>query len=174
MDGFEMVIAFWIIFFIVIVAILSIFCIKSSQKQKKHKAEENMKADEQISFFINAGCVISKQIHNLLIDDVHKKWMITGSDVIFNYADVIDVSIVEDGKQVEMSAFSVQNTIKTMSVLVTTNNAINALVDIPIVQMKGNLGLEISSYEYSNCKKIALEQEAFFKAIIATNSNTTI
>ncbi len=156
---------------LVVIIVLVIFCIFSTKKLNQQKESSKNKVLEENNYFTGAGYEISKRIKNLLIDDIHKKWMVAGSEKIFNYSDVIDVKIVEDGKQVEMSGLSVQNTIKTMSVVVSTNDPLNALIYIPIVEMKGTLGLETSSYDYAECKKSALEQEAFFKAVIASRNN---
>lgn len=157
---------------VVIIAGLCIFCIYSTKKQKAlHKQhEEQKKADNK--FFIDSGYMISKQIKNLLIDDVHKKWMVTGSNKIFDYDNIVSVRIIEDGRQIEVGVLSAQATIKTMSVVVETNDALNALITIPIVEMKGSLGLEVSSFDYSECKKTAMEQEAFFNAVISQRESS--
>lgn len=93
--------------------------------------------------------------------------MVAGTEKIFNYSDVIDVQISENGNQLEVGTLSVHTTIKSLSVVVSTKDVLNALIDIPIFELSGNLGLETSSNEYAQFKKIALEQEAFFKAVIA-------
>lgn len=156
---------------IICIVVLCIVAFRSTNKLKAEKIAAEEKKISEKSYFTDNGCVISKCINNLLIDDVHKKWMIIGTNKIFNYSDVLSVKIVENGNQIEVGALSVHNTIKTMTVAVSTSDPLNALINIPIFETKGNLGLETSSYEYSNFKQIALEQEAFFNAIISkTNS----
>lgn len=166
------IIIFMGVLILVTIAVLSIICIRSTQKIRAQKQAKDNKFNSENDYFTQAGCVISKRIKDLLIDDIHKKWMVAGSGKIFNYSDVVAAKIVEDGSQLEMGALSVHTTIKTMSVIVSTTDTLNALIDIPIVEMKGNAGLETSSYDYAQCKKIALEQEAFFNAVIAENNNS--
>lgn len=151
----------------VIIIVLVIICIRSTKKQKEAQTEKALQYDRENDFFTKSGYVISKRIKNLIIDNEHEKWMVAGADKIFNYSDVIDVRISENGSQLEVGALSVHTTIKSLSVVVTTKDTLNALVDISIFEAKGSLGLETSSYEYTEFKKIALEQEAFFKAVIS-------
>lgn len=151
----------------VIIIVLVIICIQSTKKLKKAQSERTLQYDRENDFFTKSGYVISKRIRNLIIDNEHEKWMVAGADKIFSYSDVIDVCISENGSQLEVGALSVHTTIKSLSVVVTTNDTLNALIDIPIFAAKGNCGLETSSCEYTELKKIALEQEAFFKAVIS-------
>lgn len=149
------------------IVVMIIITIKSTAKMKQEKIASEEKKLAEKSYFTDHGCVISKCISNLLIDDVHKKWMVVGTEKIFNYSDVTDVKIIENGNQIEVGALSVHSTIKSITVSVSTADPLNALINIPVFETKGNLGLETSSYEYTNFKKIALEQEAFFNAVIA-------
>lgn len=157
-------------FILAVIAILSVICIISTRNNKaKNQAAEN-KILEENNYFIGAGCEISKRIKNLIIDDVHKKWMVAGTEKIFNYRDVKSVKIVENGNQIEFDVLSAHTTIKSMSVIVSTTDTLNALVDIPIFEARGSSGLQTSSYEYTQFKKIAAEQEAFFNAVIVENN----
>lgn len=157
---------------IVIIAGLCIFCIYSTKKQKALYKQRKAQEEADNKFFIDSGYIISKQIKSLLIDDVHKKWMVTENNKIFDYDNIVSVKIIEDGRQIEVGVLSAHASIKTMSVVVETNDALNALVTIPIVEMKGSLGLEVSSFDYSECKKIAMEQEAFFNAVISQRESS--
>ncbi|MGN0643134.1 MAG: hypothetical protein ACI4JJ_08290 [Huintestinicola sp.] len=161
-------------FILVIIAILSVICIISTRKDKAKKQADDKKINDENNYFIESGCIISKRIKNLLIDDNNKKWMVAGTEKIFNYSDVKSVKIVENGNQIEYDVLSAHTTIKNMYVSVSTTDTLNALVDIPIFETRGNSGLQTSSYEYTQFKKIALEQEAFFNAVIAKNNTTKI
>lgn len=155
---------------VICIVVLCIIALKSTKKLNAEKIALEEKKINEKKYFTDNGCVISKSISNLLIDDIHKKWMVTGIEKIFNYSDVISVKIVENGNQVEVGALSVHTTIKTMTVAVSTSDPLNALINIPIFETKGNTGLETSSYDYTQCKQIAMEQEAFFNAIISKNA----
>lgn len=169
MDETSMLIVMGILLVICIV-VLCIICYFSTKNGKKWKSPKEI-MDEQIEvskhYFTEAGYTVSKCINNLLIDDVNRKWLVAGSDRIFSYDDVISVKIMENGSQIEVGALSVHSTIKTMSVLISTADTLNALVNIPIFELKGNAGLETSSYEYAKFKETAMEQEAFFNAVIS-------
>ena len=156
---------------IIALIVVIIIGVKSSKKQQEEEFKRQADINKQQNlnrkkWFKEQGYTISKQIGKLLIDDEHQKWMVTTQDKVFDYNCVVAVKVEVDGQQVEVNAFSVNTTIKSMTVIVSTSDTLNALVRIPVVNVYGDHGIKTDSSDYRQYKRTAAEQEAFFNAVI--------
>lgn len=138
-----------------------------AEKIKRDEAARQEKIKSEKLFFESQGCTLSKKIGDLLIDNEHKKWMVTTEKKIHDYSEIIAVNIVVNGNKMNsnMISKSVYQTINSLSVTITTTDILNPIVEITVMPFS-NIGYDTTSYIFSELQKIALQQEATLNAII--------
>lgn len=149
---------------LVIIAIV-VFIIKQNKdykiQMKLDAQKRRQAAADEKEYFEKNGCELSKRIGKLLIDHVHKKWMIAGERAIYNYSDVTSIRVREEKDSQFVSIY----------VDIGLNDVLNPVIILPILT---NFSYEGSAGFYTSLKNTAVEQEAFFKAVIAENNNSQV
>ncbi len=85
--------------------------------------KEKNRAKEQIEKFKRQGFTVTREVGSLKIDETQQKWFFAGINQIFNYSDIIDFEIVEDG-----NSYKLQNGVLRAVVGGTTFGLVGALV----------------------------------------------
>ncbi len=168
MDFFSII--FWSIIFVLVVTIAREI-ITSKNEKKKVKEKQN--------WFASQGYTITKQINNLCIDENKHKWAFIGVNIIFDYTDIIDFKVIEDGKTyksqngilkavtdgttlgvadtvAETSTARQVATVNKMDLIVTTKKRAASVLTIRLIL----LPTQTNSVSYSSVCQIARETTA--------------
>lgn len=159
-------IIFWSIIFVLVITIAREIITSKNEKKKIKKQ----------NWFTSQGYTITKQIDNLCIDENKHKWVFIGVNVIFDYIDIIDFKIVEDGKTYKLqngilkavadgTTFGVADTvvetstakqvviINKMDLIVTTKKKAASVLTIRLIL----LPTQTNSVSYNSVCQIARE-----------------
>lgn len=134
----------------VVTAIIMVIVVVYGTKKQEQKLQNNM------NWFERQGYKITKKVDILCIDEGKKKWFLSGINTIFDYSDIIDFEIIEDGKSYKSKngvlraavggmAFGVvgaivgastakqESTINYMDLIITTRNISKPTLTIHVI-----------------------------------------
>ncbi len=177
------------IFYIIIIIIISIIVYAAKKKENSAESAEKDELDE-------TGLEISKQVsgrgYSFIVDTKSRKFAVKTSDlekyVVFNYKDLINYEIIEDGNSIQkgragsalvggfflggigalVGSAKKKKTIGTCNTLVvhiTINNIENPTCNIETIENE----VKKSSHKYSKAKEDAQEIAALLNIIQTEN-----
>lgn len=107
------------------------------QASVRSRANKNFKS-KSMSIMIARGYKVTKEIDKLLIDEVNKKWTVSGYTDVFDYTDIISISETKNGIK-SLSAWSIN---------VTVNKPANPLVQI--VLYANSSPIQVGGFTYNS------------------------
>ena len=116
-----------------------------------NRNKDNKKKQESASLIAAHGMTVTKELGDLIIDDVNKKWTIKGYPLIYSYSDIVDISETQNGIKTRISGGivggltngsvgiglssgrSVKTTISSWTIDITVRNAQYPLAQIVLL-----------------------------------------
>lgn len=116
-----------------------------------NRNKNNKKKQESASLISAHGMTVTKELGDLIIDDVNKKWTIKGYPLIYSYSDIVDISETQNGMKTRISGGivggltngsvgiglssgrSVKTTISSWTIDITVRNAQYPLAQIVLL-----------------------------------------
>ena len=128
-----------------------------TKREKKSKTISN-------NIMTSQGYTVTGEIGDLLIDDIHHKWTVSGHTRIFDYSDIIDISETQNGTKTKISggigagvglgnvgvgissSKAVSTTISSWTIDITVRNSSSPLVQIVLFS---GTPIKVGSFAYN-------------------------
>lgn len=151
-----------------------------TKKQKKNKTISN-------NIMTSQGYTVTGEIGDLLIDDIHHKWTVSGYSLIFDYSDIIDISETQNGTKTRISggvgagiglgnvgvgvssSRAVNTTISSWTIDITVRNSSSPLVQIVLYS---GTPIKVGDFAYNATNLLREKYIAQLKQIKDAGSRT--